>query len=180
MLLIRSLDIQQPDFQWQYQLRHERDVTAQREAVSALERFPSPATRKALTDIIEDEKCFYRIRYVVESLSFREFVNSTVNDADVKRHTAWLPWPTRWPRTGRALRPCSSSSPRCSARSPLRTSSSRTISQTCRATTYKRFVRLMYCPAAYAYVCSSRSIVITGNQFVGPPKKNQSVPETGI
>ena len=48
MLLIRSLDIQQPDFQWQYQLRHERDVTAQREAVHALERFPGPATRGAI------------------------------------------------------------------------------------------------------------------------------------
>ena len=62
MQLIRSLDIQQPDFQWQYQLRHERDVSAQVEAVLALERFPSPATRKALTDIIEDEKCFYMVR----------------------------------------------------------------------------------------------------------------------
>jgi hypothetical protein len=29
--------------------RHERDVTAQTEAVYALERFPSPATRSALT-----------------------------------------------------------------------------------------------------------------------------------
>ena len=27
MQLVRSLDIQQPDFQWQYQLKHERDVT---------------------------------------------------------------------------------------------------------------------------------------------------------
>ena len=62
MQLIRSLDIQQPDFQWQYQLRHERDVTAQREAVLALERFPSKSTRKALTDMIEDEKCFYLVR----------------------------------------------------------------------------------------------------------------------
>ena len=62
MLLIRSLDIQQPDFQWQYQLRHERDVTAQREAIQALERFPGPATRKALTDMIERERCFWRIR----------------------------------------------------------------------------------------------------------------------
>ena len=44
------------------QLRHERDITAQREAVQALERFPGPSTRKALTDIIEKEKCFWRIR----------------------------------------------------------------------------------------------------------------------
>ena len=32
----------QPDFQWQYQLRHERDITAQVEAVRALERYPTP------------------------------------------------------------------------------------------------------------------------------------------
>jgi len=60
--LIRSVDIQQPDFQWQYQLRHERDVTAQTEAVYALERFPTPATRGALTHIIENEQAFYKVR----------------------------------------------------------------------------------------------------------------------
>lgn len=62
MQLIRSLDIQQPDFQWQYQLRHERDITAQFEAVWALERFASPGSKKALVDIIEEEKCFYKVR----------------------------------------------------------------------------------------------------------------------
>lgn len=60
--LIRSVTIEQPDFQWQYQLRHERDVTAQTEAVYALERFPSPATRSALTDTIKNEQCFYKVR----------------------------------------------------------------------------------------------------------------------
>ena len=43
-------------------MRHERDITAQREAIQALERFPGPATRKALTDTIERERCFWRIR----------------------------------------------------------------------------------------------------------------------
>lgn len=62
MQLIRSLDIQQPDFQWQYQLRHERDITAQLEAVWALERYASPGSKKALVDIIEEEKCFYKVR----------------------------------------------------------------------------------------------------------------------
>jgi len=32
MILLRDLIIEQPDFQWQYQLRHERDVTAQFQA----------------------------------------------------------------------------------------------------------------------------------------------------
>ena len=62
MQLVRSLDIQQPDFQWQYQLRHERDITAQLEAVTALERFPTSKAKRALVDIIEDEKCFYKVR----------------------------------------------------------------------------------------------------------------------
>nr|CAG4646022.1 EOG090X00M6 [Macrothrix elegans] len=62
MSLLRAVEISQPDYQWQYQLRHERDVTAQIEAVRALERFATPATRLALTDIIENENCFYKVR----------------------------------------------------------------------------------------------------------------------
>ena len=45
MQLVRSLDILQPDFQWQYQLRHERDITAQVEAVRSLERYPTPGNK---------------------------------------------------------------------------------------------------------------------------------------
>lgn len=62
MSLLRSTIISQPDYQWQYQLRHERDVTAQSEAIDALHTFPEPATRKALTDTIENEQTFYKIR----------------------------------------------------------------------------------------------------------------------
>ncbi|KAH9636821.1 hypothetical protein HF086_017024 [Spodoptera exigua] len=54
--------ISQPDYQWQYQLRHERDVTAQSEAIDALHNYPEPATRKALTDVIENEQTYYKIR----------------------------------------------------------------------------------------------------------------------
>jgi transcription initiation factor TFIID subunit 2 len=62
MTLLRSTFIEQPDYQWQYQLRHERDVTAQMEAISALERYPTPATRLALTDTIENEQAYYKVR----------------------------------------------------------------------------------------------------------------------
>ncbi|XP_067013693.2 transcription initiation factor TFIID subunit 2 [Anabrus simplex] len=62
MTLLRSVFIEQPDYQWQYQLRHERDVTAQLEAIAALERYPTPATRLALTDTIENEQAFYKVR----------------------------------------------------------------------------------------------------------------------
>ena len=62
MTLLRSVIVEQPDYQWQYQLRHERDVTAQMEAINALERYPTPATRLALTDTIENEQCYYKVR----------------------------------------------------------------------------------------------------------------------
>ncbi|XP_072381444.1 transcription initiation factor TFIID subunit 2 [Diabrotica undecimpunctata] len=62
MTLLRSVVIEQPDYQWQYQLRHERDVTAQIEAIIALERYPTPPTRLALTDTIESEQCYYKVR----------------------------------------------------------------------------------------------------------------------
>ncbi|XP_054712299.1 LOW QUALITY PROTEIN: transcription initiation factor TFIID subunit 2-like [Uloborus diversus] len=62
MLLLRQVVIEQPDYQWQYQLRYERDVTAQKEAIDALEKFPTPASRSALTYTIENEHCFFKIR----------------------------------------------------------------------------------------------------------------------
>jgi hypothetical protein len=46
----------------------------QMEAVMALERFATPATRLALTDIIENENCFYKVRcdaaYCLAKVSF--------------------------------------------------------------------------------------------------------------
>ncbi|XP_077291969.1 TATA-box binding protein associated factor 2 isoform X2 [Arctopsyche grandis] len=62
MSLLRSVTIVQPDYQWQYQLRHERDVTAQNEAIYALDKYSTPATRMALTDTIENEQTFYKVR----------------------------------------------------------------------------------------------------------------------
>ena len=43
-------------------LRYERDIVAQMEAIAALRAFPSPQTRLALTDTIEREQLFYRVR----------------------------------------------------------------------------------------------------------------------
>ena len=36
MSLLRAVEISQPDYQWQYQLRHERDVTAQVKSLTQL------------------------------------------------------------------------------------------------------------------------------------------------
>lgn len=62
MTLMRAVQIEQPDYQWQYQLRHERDVTAQLDAIDALQNHSTPATRLALTDTIENEHCYYKVR----------------------------------------------------------------------------------------------------------------------
>ena len=62
MTLLRRISFEQPDFMWQYQLRYERSVAAQLEAIRALEQYPTPASRLALTDILEHEQCFYHVR----------------------------------------------------------------------------------------------------------------------
>lgn len=59
---LRHVTFEQPDYMWQYQLRHERDVIAQTEAIQALEKFPTPATRQAVIDIINQSECFYKVR----------------------------------------------------------------------------------------------------------------------
>ncbi|KAK6179586.1 hypothetical protein SNE40_011910 [Patella caerulea] len=59
---LRQCAWEQPDYMWQYQLRYERDVVAQKEAIEALYKYGTPATRLALTDTIENDSCYYRIR----------------------------------------------------------------------------------------------------------------------
>ena len=60
--LLRGITIEQPDYQWQYQLKHERDVSAQFDAIAALEAFPTPATRASLTEVIENENIYVMVR----------------------------------------------------------------------------------------------------------------------
>lgn len=62
MQILRHIVFEQPDYQWQYQLKFERDVTAQLDSLQVLVNYPTIATRKTLMDIIEDERCFYRVR----------------------------------------------------------------------------------------------------------------------
>ncbi|KAH6921855.1 hypothetical protein HPB50_005416 [Hyalomma asiaticum] len=77
MLLLRQVVFIQPDYQWQYQLRYERDVTSQIEAIEALCQFPTPQTRLALTDTIENEHCFYRVRCAA-AFCLRQVANNMV------------------------------------------------------------------------------------------------------
>ena len=60
--LLCEITVEQPDYQWQYQLKHERDVSAQFDAIAALEAFPTVATRASLTEIIENENIYVNVR----------------------------------------------------------------------------------------------------------------------
>lgn len=78
MHLLSQVTWEQPDFMWQYQLKFERDVVAQKEAIIALENYPTAATRKALTDTLENEHCFYLVR-MEACLCLSKVANSMVN-----------------------------------------------------------------------------------------------------
>ena len=79
------------------------------EAVKALELFSTPATRLALTDLIENEQCFYKVRCaaafclakVNDSLSASAFGSARPSCSTRFR------WPTAWSPTGPDLRRCS-------------------------------------------------------------------------
>ncbi|XP_072170420.1 transcription initiation factor TFIID subunit 2-like [Diadema setosum] len=62
MTLLREVIFDQPDYQFQCQLRYERDVVAQLEALECLRKFPSLDTTNALSDIILNPCCFYKVR----------------------------------------------------------------------------------------------------------------------
>ncbi|KAF6025696.1 TAF2 [Bugula neritina] len=65
MLILRKLNWELTDTMWQYQLKYERDVVAQCEALHALESekdFATSATRSTLMEIVDDDHCFYKVR----------------------------------------------------------------------------------------------------------------------
>ncbi|XP_053395431.1 transcription initiation factor TFIID subunit 2-like isoform X2 [Mercenaria mercenaria] len=77
MNLLRSVQWEQPDYMWQYQLKYERDVVAQSEAIQALRLFSTPATRKALTDVLECEQSYYKVR-IEASMCLAKVANTMV------------------------------------------------------------------------------------------------------
>ena len=60
--IIRELQFEQADYNWQWELRYERDVLSQLEALEALKRFPSQNTRETLGTVLDLSTCFYRVR----------------------------------------------------------------------------------------------------------------------
>ena len=74
MQILRQILFEQPDYNWQYQLKYERDITAQLDSLDVLIDFPTAATRKTLMEVIEDERCFYRVRCTA-SLNLTKIAN---------------------------------------------------------------------------------------------------------
>ncbi|KRX81937.1 Transcription initiation factor TFIID subunit 2, partial [Trichinella sp. T6] len=59
---IRKVNIDQPDYSWHYQLRYERIIVAQLDALKGLPKMRTVHTQAALTEIIESSQCYYRVR----------------------------------------------------------------------------------------------------------------------
>ncbi|KAL3115808.1 hypothetical protein niasHT_007813 [Heterodera trifolii] len=62
LLLYRQLSINQPFYQWELMLLHERDVLAQQQAIETLCRFSEHKTKILLEETVRNDKFFYRIR----------------------------------------------------------------------------------------------------------------------
>jgi len=60
--LIREIRFEQPDHHWHNELKHERDVCAQLDAIETLKKYPSIATRNTLTAVVENPDLYYQVR----------------------------------------------------------------------------------------------------------------------
>lgn len=76
--ILREIKFEQPDHQWQHQLRYERDITAQLDSIDNLIRFPTTLTRSTLVTAIENAECFYRIRQQA-CITLAEVANKMAN-----------------------------------------------------------------------------------------------------
>ena len=62
MKLIREIEIKQEGYQWQMQLKYERDICAQLDAVTRLKSFQAKDTRDLLASIVENHEMYYHVR----------------------------------------------------------------------------------------------------------------------
>ena len=60
--VIRELQFEQADYNWQWELRYERDILSQFEALEALKKYPSQNTLGTLGTVLDSSTCFYRVR----------------------------------------------------------------------------------------------------------------------
>nr|XP_027199421.1 transcription initiation factor TFIID subunit 2-like [Dermatophagoides pteronyssinus] len=63
MNLLREVILEQPDYQWLYQLRYERDIIAQLESLAILDNYSTNSSiRNTLSEILSNDQIFYRVR----------------------------------------------------------------------------------------------------------------------
>lgn len=63
MLLLREIFLEQPDYQWTYQLRYERDIIAQLEALELWDTYSvNLLIKTVLLEILNNEQIFFRVR----------------------------------------------------------------------------------------------------------------------
>jgi transcription initiation factor TFIID subunit 2 len=60
--MLREIKFEQPDYHWQNQLRHEKDIVAQLDSIDMLTKLPSAGTRSSLISVVENSEIFYRVR----------------------------------------------------------------------------------------------------------------------
>ena len=60
--ILREIKFEQPDSHWQLQLKYERDIFAQLDAVDMLPSFANLHTKTCLISVLENSECFYRVR----------------------------------------------------------------------------------------------------------------------
>jgi transcription initiation factor TFIID subunit 2 len=112
LLLVRRIELRQPVYQWEYQLKYEKDVLAQLQSLDTLPRFPSPQTRQTLIDAIENETIFYR--YILNYFKHWKKLNLQItfknvtyklyypvyfySEFAVVRHSVLPKWPINWPK----------------------------------------------------------------------------------
>lgn len=71
--ILREIRFDQPDYNWQNQLRYEKDICAQLDSADMLTKFNNATTRTALISVLENSECFYQVRiraaYVLAEVS---------------------------------------------------------------------------------------------------------------
>lgn len=103
MTLLREVILEQPDYQWNYQLRYERDVIAQIESLAVLDRFSTKHAKDALLEV-----CYFYFNLIYLTYFYLLFRSSSAStptiESAVRRLTAFDEWPTRWAPVGQAHR----------------------------------------------------------------------------
>ena len=78
--ILRELKFEQPDSHWQLQLKYERDIYAQLDAIEVLSNYANLNTKSSLTSILENNECFYRVR-IKSAFALSQVANKLINSS---------------------------------------------------------------------------------------------------